>query len=131
MNKHARQVITQIKKLDRPPFMVEITVESYEGCGVGYATIPSTNINYKIRASFPDSRTIGKELRVFSADEEGREEAISTAKNIATVVSENYEPRGYEKKFDEITYGIDTDVATTQIYSTRIILSSKKRSSFK
>ena len=126
MNKHARQVITQLKKLDRPPHWIEINVNTSHGYDYGHGGEPSTTVEYEIWAK--NGTTISRPLSLIDGNQkESRQEGISTAKKIVEEVSRNYNPRGYEKRIFEDTNEFDTWPLTRRVYANRIVLNSKKK----
>ena len=126
MNRDARKVMNRVRKLDRPPIRIEVSVETSDGFGRGYGGDPSTEVNYEICAR--DGTHVSGSLKYIDGNwEDSREEGISIAKDIAEEVFQSYSPRGYEKTFNENKQRISRGPLVDQIYSTDMWLQSKKK----
>ncbi|MBS3091249.1 hypothetical protein J4217_02260 [Candidatus Pacearchaeota archaeon] len=121
MNKHARRVFAEIKKLPRPPFSIDIIVETSHGAGLGYGGEPDTIVKYRITDR--NFRHISANLLFLSdVDKQTVDKGIALAQDIARAVGENYHPRGYVKKSTEQRIEIPVWALTFQRYSTGFYL---------
>lgn len=130
MNRHAKSVLAQLRKLPCPATQVEIVVETSHGYGLGYGGEPYTGVKYKITDK-GYRKIIGGLTSLEDVDQTTINRGISLAQDIARVVGENYNPRGYDKMLREQKERIPVWALTFQRYSTGFFLYRTKKSSIR